>query len=757
MPATFIKRTVSPLRFESLQPDPDDILCPGSDAEETLEGHEAKRRRVEQAGEEYLRGKPLYIASARLKGPFSWGWSNLRLTRKRREEVSEARSRASRQRLMTENVKQGVIPGCQDIPIEISSHETELSIPTPPARSRRGTSTEHIIKQAGPKHLQRPRKDKGESTTGHGSILATSKSLDKTRKPEDARIPIPQGRDWLKSATRNKEILKKSSKSPTPSPAPRLQGQTEAAGARRRTKSRSVAPSNGRGSKESSTFQEAQFPDERDLRTSASFEQLRSTPDLGRSSPKPHATVKEANLNSVSPDIQRAHKTVRKLSQAAAERAQDDWGLSEAKKLSEAAILRARENSMMMNEPAARSDKPDRTSEVLHRPEIKPKRAAHALPSSTNLPGFEYRCGSRETSRSPERKSFKEDLEAAKKKARAEKRWRLSFTASGSVKGRNPKAPSDPPRLSQLSQRTSGPKIFRSSEHSSEESKKQIDKSVPQADEETTTRPIEMLPEAQVVQEPALKIPSGASTGMLETDKLSIKFPSTEEGDSYLGLSTQAAMLKAQNTFQNDIVSPISNRMDPPLPRIRDNRPDDAVDDEEWQIVGHPASKTGFLTPRKVNEPINTQAMIDAISPFADTTIKRRPALDRRLSSTPNGSEPSASLSPAAPNFENTSLSMSTSPSPTPAPANNHPPIPLSALSKPASSVTSFSIAPNGTMTEVFQQDGQRAQDCLMSDLDLDAAIEEAGSFLGEWNLEKEARNQERSSKASTAQASRSH
>ncbi|CAO1601396.1 hypothetical protein XANCAGTX0491_005059 [Xanthoria calcicola] len=749
MPVAFVKRTVSPLRFESLQPDPDDILCLGSEAEETLEGHEAKRRRVEQAGEEYLRGKPLYIASARLKGPFTFGWNDLAPTRKTREQISEGRSRATRHRIVPANVKREIVPGCKDVPVEISSHETEATIPTPPARSRRGTSTEHIIKQAGPKYPQRPRTRKGEGTTRH-SVPATSKSLDVTQQPENARISLPHGRNWLKSATRNKELLKKSLKSPTPSPAPRSQGQAEVASPRSRTKSRSVA-----GSRESSTLQEALSTGRSDLCASPSFERLRGTPDVGRSI-EPHGTAEEAKLSSSSPDTQRARKTVNKLSQVAAERAQDDWALSEANQLSEAAITRARSSAIVVNEPVALSDKPDTAPEALHMRRSKP--SAQVIPSSTNLAEFEYRYGSVENSRSLERKSFKEDLEAAKKKARAEKRWRLSFTASGSVKGRNATASSNGHRLPQLSQRTSGPTISQSAGHSSEERTKRVDKPIPKADEETTVRPMEMLPEAQLVQEPALKIPSGPSTGMLETDKLSLKLPSIEEGDSYLGLSTQAAMLKAQNTFQNDLVSPVSNRMGPPLPRIRDNRADNAVDDEEWQIVDHPTSKTEFLTPRKDNEAINTQAMIDAISPFADTTIKKRPALDRRSSSIATGSEASASLSPPAPNFETTSLSMSTSPSPTPAPANHHPPIPLSALSKTASSVTSFSIAPNGTMTEVYQQDGQRAQEYLMSDLELDAAIEEAGSFLGEWNLEKEARNQERSSnKASTAQASRSH
>ncbi|KAL8997970.1 MAG: hypothetical protein Q9169_002892 [Polycauliona sp. 2 TL-2023] len=643
MPATFVKRTVSPLRFDSLRADPDDVLCPGSDAEDTLEGHEAKRRRVEQAGEDYLRGKPLYIASARLKGPFVSGW-NIPTRKRRPEKANEARGRVSRQGSAIDSLKLKRAPGHQDFPIDISSHETESFLLTPATHSRRGSTTEQIIiHQSAPKHPQRLPTKNGKRITRHFPSPTASTSPDRTEQLDRVRPSLPPERDRLKSATGNEE-------SPT---------------------RRSVS----------------------------------------------------------------------------SEAAQINRGLLEAKKLSKAAIVRARESGSVVNEPPiAPPDRPDVVSGVPFGVRIKSERSPHALPPSTNLPGFEYRRRSREVSRTPERRSFKEDLEAAKKKARAEKRWRLSFTASGSVKNRNPQESSDRPQASQFA------------EHSSEEIAKPIHESILQQHRGTKTRRIEVLPEAQVVQDPAFKVPSGLSTGILETDKLPIQDPRTEDGDSYLGLSTQAAMWKAQDTFQNDLVSSTNSRLDPTLPGHQNERDHDAVDDRDRNFVepDHTAPNTRFQTPQKENEPTSTQAMIDAMSPFARTTSQKRPALDRRSSSTPSGSAPS-SLSPAAPNFDNTSLSMSTSPSPTP--TTKQPPVPLSALSKPASSVTSFSIAPNGTMTEVFQQDRQLPPDYVMGDMDLNAAIEEAGSFLGEWNLEKEARNQGQStgSKGSTAKASRSH
>ncbi|KAL8731588.1 MAG: hypothetical protein Q9166_003276 [cf. Caloplaca sp. 2 TL-2023] len=627
MPATFIKRAVSPLLYEALRPDPDDVLYPGSDAEETLTEHEAKRRRIQQAGEQYLRGKILYIASARLRGPFTTGWMNPYTTAGRMTRVNSVKSGhrseiAGRQSSQTTSSR-------GPVPTEIN--RTEAPKFTPTAHSRYSKPAEVILDNV--------------------------------------------DRDWLKSAPLTKGICK-TTKSPTPSPAPRLRKQTsernivkdpDRVDAQGRTVSRSN--SEGRRSRKVSTTRGIDHPSRSSLQGLIGFKEPRSGDQ---------PAVEEARLNSLSPDTRRGHETI-----------------SHADESSESHQIR-------------RST---------------PKRSARTLPLSTTE--FEYCYGP------PERKSFKEDLEAAKKKAkaRAEHKWRLSFTASGGVKSRSQQS-----AASVLPQ--------------------PIKKFPMESRKESTSSEMTALPEAQIV--PPLKVPSGPSTEMLETDKL--RLPDVEDEDPYLQLSTQAAMSKAQQYFHNDLVSPASNRTD------LDFRVYQATDgnDHEWECIERPVSTAKHTTPvGKDREHMSTQAMIDAISPFADTTVKKRHSVERRperrRNSSPSISDVS-SLSEAAPNFETTSLSMSTSPSPAPVAANIDQPLPLSGVSKPASSITSFSIAPNGTMTEVFQEDGQQQhQDHLMGDLDLDAAVEEAGSFLGEWNLEKEARTLERStvgSKASTTKGS---
>jgi hypothetical protein len=137
--------------------------------------------------------------------------------------------------------------------------------------------------------------------------------------------------------------------------------------------------------------------------------------------------------------------------------------------------------------------------------------------------------------------------------------------------------------------------------------------------------------------------------------------------------------------------------------------------------------------------------------------------------------------SPTTTPFRFHSLSMSTSPSQNP--PNPSPPIPLShpnTTSKPTSSLPSSSILPDGTYndTSVFQDGQQQHQNWNISlpldpfglspeeparnapfdrdgvhsnspatsgakqpdSLDLSAAIDDASTFLGEWNVEAEAR-----------------
>ncbi|KAL4737057.1 hypothetical protein BDV11DRAFT_192621 [Aspergillus similis] len=73
------RRPVSPLALETcapLDPDPDTCWLAGSDDELDQSQLLAQRRRIERLGEAYLKGTPLFILSASLRGPLNKDWVN---------------------------------------------------------------------------------------------------------------------------------------------------------------------------------------------------------------------------------------------------------------------------------------------------------------------------------------------------------------------------------------------------------------------------------------------------------------------------------------------------------------------------------------------------------------------------------------------------------------------------------------------------------------------------------------------------------
>ncbi|KAL8953405.1 MAG: hypothetical protein Q9222_000718 [Ikaeria aurantiellina] len=650
MPATFVRRPVSPLCFEPLRPDPDDIICLGSDAEETPEQHRNKRRRVEEAGLQYLSGKPLYIASARLRGPFPDSWRNPFETKKRRIEVVDIASESeSNGRYLVQTA-----PHYERSPSARSS---------PPAPKINVAPTGDYL------HPRTSVNFDPDVVSQESFVTATSEAPQEPDAKERSRAFRPQPSRWLKIG---KVAVKPRfrSQSPTPTPRPR----------KRRT---SPAQYQSRSS------------EAREVR---------------------HGLQESA----IAPTAKR------RLSQHGHH---GETGYSGAERPRETALSSAREEQPIQVEEFGSNSVSPRAAGSLQANKGDPI----ALPASTNLPEFEYRYLPKKASESPEKRSFKEDPEAVKTRARAERKWRLSFTASRSIRSRNPPQSSpdgsQTPKLSRHGSSTkSSPSPHIDKKDSPSKSKGSPSDPPPKESVSISSHELGVLPEAQIVQDPVPKVPSGPSTEMLETDKLPSKFPSTDENDSYLGLSTPAAMLKAQRSFQKDVDSPVSESRarnvtdshgsdsDQPLLRQRQDR----------DLVPAIPPKAELATPFAMS----TQAMIDAVSPFAVTTAKKRMSHESRPELTPSGSRSSSPPSPTAYKFKAASLSMSSSSSPSPSPINNDPLIPPSALSKPASAITSFSIAPNGTMTEMFQQDGQQQQDYVMNDSDLEAAIEEAGSFL---------------------------
>lgn len=380
----------------------------------------------------------------------------------------------------------------------------------------------------------------------------------------------------------------------------------------------------------------------------------------------------------------------------------------------------------------------------------------HAQPVSTSPAGFLYRrTTSVSESSSLESTSYPQALEAAK--AQAVKR--LSFTASGNVKFGSP-SPAN-------AQRTTAEPITKASPFSQHAGKltgkinsnsKSITFSaadmIPPKDISDTSR---VLPDAQGPSRQAgiiEAVQSAPSTNLLETDVQSVKFLSTEEGDSDSHFSTQAAVIKAQRSFQTALVSPLKDpsMYSAPVRQMQNAGPiglGDTAGNTTVAITpfrtfhgvyGEPLERTNPLALGEV--PMSTQAMIDAASPFTRSTI-RKPTSKKKAGFmlSPTEAKGLGNEDGIDGDFGKLGLDMETSPdvSDHEVKLSSNAPSALRSLSKQSSSIhlqisPAFSIAPNGTLTEVFQQDGQQPT----TEWDLNTVIDDAGSFLGTWDVDNE-------------------
>ena len=364
-------------------------------------------------------------------------------------------------------------------------------------------------------------------------------------------------------------------------------------------------------------------------------------------------------------------------------------------------------------------------------------------------------------------------------------------------------------------------------------------------------RELDAQPEAQIISGGPGMAGAGPSTNLLETDKHLLN-----EEDSYADLSTQAAMTKAQQSLTRDLLIPPFNEGRPNgFHRIESELPQAVPQTGKRRTtatapVWNPPEYCGFFNPHG-QDPMSTQAMVNGLSPFPMTTVKKEkhtdssypraitrdgeartspllhkggpstrrhptyplprkgsPSIPRhRTSFSPDRRDqeipihitsshlnkenqhptsPSSPTRPTSPGPANSSQSpheasardsRSESPSPSPHSFRNGPsfpppsgaasvPVSLPAIQSPTTnshSLPSFSIAANGTLTEVSaQQDGQAQQPVprlsssaeTTGEFSVDAAIEDAGNFLGNWDVDAEAMKEgERASAAAAAAA----
>lgn len=860
MVQTFVKRPTSPLHFEALENPPEDVLWPGSDQEADEGERKKKRVRIEGLGTQYLDGRPLFIQSAGLRGPFNQGWVNPWARKKRRTKEVDHRSNIDPKAPETGIYNQAAV-------------ETNL----PKAKKRVVTdggfalSTDELaneviledsrIKRRRLEEAAWPTRENGQEYPGAAPSEARVQSPE-ARVPSAGKEEIYRA-PWLKTDPKFLQLRSTDdgpSSTPTPTVRPRSESRENPAPHQRPPATAVESPkapisevrqaTNVEVSDSTYNYERSASTDKEEYR--AQNTKYPPKPALnGDAHNAPHQSprtrVRTISLSKADRHTKNGYAAVKRLSQEAVTRR--GMRQIDSSRLSQDAVSGA---SQSKGKPTASRLAPyvselDLKHDAATSAELKaakkaptPQPSPHAALPSTKLPDFQYRYASKESQsnasksmrsfiRAPEgpplrRRSgsssssdssdFVKEFEAAQAKAvskslgssyssspireghettRVKKPTqamrRLTFTASGEPKiadscgSSRPSSRSSAAVPSSLSPKcgVSKSKVPRRKDPVRKDSKKSSDMPLTNGNVSHNSG---VLPEAQVVSDAPVQLaqlPSGSSTNLLETDKQSPKFISLDDEDSYLDLSTQAAMQKAQRSFKDDILSPVKTKVSPSLSRSHTTSKTIVTTSANGRPTGAADSNYVKPKPQDDEEPMSTQAMADAISPFAITTIKKRPPASQQgaafAPSPTRARSPSAAktVSPhASPTHSfHKPMSMSTTPSTSqqpPSPPKPTPPIPLSrpdTISKPPSTLTSFSILRNGTMTESSSilQDGQQSQhdfgislpldpfatplatakrngDQSNGNWDLSVAIEEAGSFLGDWDVEAEARKE---------------
>ncbi|KAL9125742.1 MAG: hypothetical protein Q9217_005102 [Psora testacea] len=827
MANTFIKRAISPVFFESAPYVPEDVICPGSEEEDSSEeNRRKKRRRVEIAGRQYLGGRGLFIQTASLRGPLENGWINPWARHRSgygwediRRYPQVGKDTATSQGLQTLRALEPTIFKARPIADDRLGHsEHGVAGPFEPsastAKRKRPDELDHINSQSKTKsrnpsynlHLGSNEWLK-KASVGHQARFQDRKSPTPTPAPRDrfhhmSSSPLLEYRHPNGVASLHDQ--------PQQGTGPVVQGRTGG-----------FTPINTPPTVRKRAASKSRIQHNDDAAP------IRDIADR----------VKEVGLVQSDNHVLQGYEEVKRLSQQAIWAAQKADGYLQVKRRSQEAASKAlaetqnRSPSRLapyVSRPAISGNSGDDGKSRATFKKTKP--SPKTLPPSTFQPGFEYRVA-RQTSNtsfhcntpfvglpkqahispfpnatsSSGRKSSEDrgdgagqggveptppalplESKPAQTKARSETMRKLTFTTSGGPKvdGSRPSSPSGLPsdergafmdKAQHVEQQKRPPSNIDVA--STKTSNKSSDK--PLTNGNRSKNSTNILPEAQIVSDaplPLAQVVSGPSTNLLETDKESPKLPVYEEGDSYINLSTQAALQKAQRSFKDEVLANMK------LPSPKSNEFGKAVKTPQTNGYRRQLNEDAQLKTKAADadqeEPMSTQAMIDEISPFAVTTIKKSPpSLKKRASFAPTPTKAKSLTSPtASAPFPTYSPNMSTSPEASqphgsPVLSHAHPEPTLKATS---STLTSFSILPNGTLTETsLLQDGQRPRRPVQEEsytslpdldfenpfgngsgrvikssgsakrsgqTDVDSAIEDARSFLGEWNVETEAR-----------------
>ena len=761
---------------------PEDVLYSGSEEDaSTGEERARKRRRIIQAGLEYLDGKEPFILTASLRGPFDRGWNNpwAKVRPGSRSHESRRRKHAVKQESL-EDAQTVVIPDAEEKQIKVEHVDafdqqvSPVATAPPDARDRQRGQASVFIGNGGP---QKTRKEASSQDLGKADWLKRDRAsrlakATRHKSPSSSLIPaLPSG-----SRTPPKDEIEARAFSPS---EPVHIYSNEPMTARKNPKVSSLAPAPPHNPRTSGSKQGRS----RDLKPMSDNNDDIEDDDI----PTHNAMhqVSHASEENTGLSVTRPSETRQKYLTKRKERGDDE---SRAQRRS-SRVQPSRGPSRKERVVSSHEHK-DQTNDQARSGHLKPaksdrrKLSPRAIPPSTYQPGFEYQVSRKSTSAPSDSSTpFESALEHMSNSSENESIGNGQSHKTSTRRAKHDKfssaaaRPEDPKAMAKLSgvrrlvfTPNGGPSVQRSRSPSQDSVKSHIQvndgsrlsgpeevvtiktstksSDMPPAKNEKSKESTGFLPEAQIVSDPlrARQLVSEPSTDMLETDKKSIVAMEYNEEDSYADLATQAAMEKAQQRFKNDnLMADLKtpNRdVDEHLSRSKSSKLADVHAGIDWQA---------FQNKKENAAPMDTQAMIDGMSPFGLMTSKKRSpvkAAKSPMKRSPSAQSPTSPVSPTAPMaFPQYSPSMETSPSnseppkgPTLPPYHYSPPAatnskidpstksqrqapqshahPESSTKTPTlSALTSFSINPNGTLTETSViQDGQQAEPLLIAD-----------------------------------------
>ncbi|KAI9836464.1 MAG: hypothetical protein M1819_001496 [Sarea resinae] len=751
----------SGLCLEPLSPHQSDSSYLGSDSDGDDERPpEAKRRRIEEIAQQYLSGQPLFILSAGIKGPLGEDWINPWASKKLSKKAKTNESKG--------DIKARALH--RDSKVRRENESIRRKIEISPTEGFKGPDRAQQSPAAGPRPKRKPvqrnsskRGSSPASRTGadnntaiydthlrpsHGLAVQPAPSGNNDYFNSRPGASLPTGQSWLKSGLPR---LKPSVQDGPPSPTPLVPLRRPSMERQPDDAPESVHP-------------EASYPSPMDHETS-------KTPPIGETG---NLSIKEQFLDPGAVNVvaqaaldllgvERSAGTGSDKSPSADSAAHSnllsvkksdskDQQLSEANNSSPLSKRKPKKARASISQPVPG---PQESLDPNHVATTHRRGSFHTLPSSTNLPAFDYRRVTRSPgSLTPQERDVLLPVTKNKEIAKKHSRRRANQNWSGDTS--HISIPSDAVKSNGQNTGT--------------------DVDVGRRKDDGYTKP---QPEASPAsQDPPRLLPSSkGSDRILEAD-LILHNPSTavsstvpdrqdskayaltaeEEYDTYL--STQAAILKAQSEFQADIVSPLKNSsiLSPTIhhphspalstpPRVSQGSPTAITPFRTFRTPSVESVKVSFTVNHE--DLLSTQDMLNAASPFAVSTVKKEPETRKRASfaaAVEVAGQERAALDDGG--FKGPELDMETSPDSMGSGKEAGRSL-KSALRKPASktvySLPPASITPQGTLGESHQQDGQAKVDEAF----LSAMIDDVGSFLESWDVDTELKHNSGVSKGS--------